>query len=143
LKLEVYSEELEKQMSNIKAPSSFIGALSNSSVVLKNVNKRSNVNFVTHCPHRYSSKVIREISKEVNLAPESNTSVIFENIYFNYINIEAPYVGTKRFGVWSYKNILEYNGETYFNFNEKGEQESWWIRSFLFEKFKEPCEVEK
>jgi len=125
-----------------KQPKSFKAQLRNSYYVLKDLGKQHKKNFVSHCPHFYKTGNIKEIQKFIDLAPISYPSVLFENIYFNFIGESGKSATGFRYGCWR-ENCKEYSGEQIFNHNENGSIKNQFIEEFLSNEFKEKSRFEK
>ena len=98
-------------------------------------------NYVTHTPHYYETNIIKEIQEKIDLAPLSNPSIVFENVYFNYLNINGELAKKTRYGVWNRTNN-KYDGEDIFNFDEYGDRLNNWLKPFVENKFQQKSKYE-
>ena len=142
------SRKLDKKLNfkkrEISQKNSFSSQMRNTFFILKDAGYQHDVNFVSHCPHYYNSEKIRSMLTEFDVSPKGFPdvpSVVFENLYWNFIGESGENSKDYRFGCWS--KDCEYDGQQVFNFDENGSIYNSWIKKFLFKEFDLKCRAEK
>lgn len=129
----------------ISQTNSFNSQMKNAYYILKDLGKQFNVNFVSHCPHYYETKKIKEIQKTIDLAPigfPEKPSVVFENVYYNFFNEDGETSDFFRYGCWG-RGCKEYARQDILNYDERGAGCNPWIKELLGKRFPKKCKGEK